>query len=152
MPRLYLIPTIYAICIFGSILPTTVGTGKQKTNIPSLRLVITTPVLLYVLYQIPKTTCGDAAQDSVLFLNGFLILVRWVDYMILNVPEQAFRRIPTVEEDSTKEKGVDSGAPEEMTLAKLKWSVALWTTFRGVGWNWKVRNIPAAAPIGTSRW
>lgn len=34
---------------------------------------------------------------------------------------------------------------------RLQWSVSLWCSTRGIGWNWKVSNVPEAVAPGYSR-
>lgn len=36
-------------------------------------------------------------------------------------------------------------------LERLQWSVSLWCSTRGIGWNWKVSNVPEPVEPGYSR-
>ena len=69
-------------------------------------------------------------------VNVCLALLKYVDFSVLRIPEQELYRIhPDGTTETTKE-------IEEMTLwQKFKWNLDLYTTTRGIGWNWCVKNV-----------
>jgi hypothetical protein len=78
-PRPRLIPSIFVVCLAGTVLP------------PNLlnNLSIGT-IALYLSAQIPKATSGRIAQDYMLPIQALLFVTQWVDFCVLkNVPEAA---------------------------------------------------------------
>ena len=62
-----------------------------------------------------------------------------IDRIWLSNTETDFQRI-LAEDDNGKM--VFEQAPQPLTWRRLKWASELGTTYRGVGWNWLVRNTP----------
>ncbi|KAL6820003.1 membrane bound O-acyl transferase family domain-containing protein [Trichoderma camerunense] len=80
------------------------------------------------------------AQPSFLFspMFGFAVTVRWVYMVVLDTAEVGFFRGTSYDKEES---------PLKLGLwKKLKWSADLWFSWRGVGWNWEVSNIPR--PVG----
>lgn len=80
------------------------------------------------------------AQPSFLFspMFGFAVTVRWVYMVVLDTAEVGFFRGASSDKEES---------PLKLGLwKKLKWSADLWFSWRGVGWNWEVSNIPR--PVG----
>ncbi|QYS92759.1 MBOAT_2 domain-containing protein [Trichoderma simmonsii] len=80
------------------------------------------------------------AQPSFLFspMFGFAVTVRWVYMVVLDTAEVGFFRGPSSDKEES---------PLKFGLwKKLKWSADLWFSWRGVGWDWEVSNIPR--PVG----
>ena len=127
-PRPHLIPSIFVVCLAGTVLP------------PSLlnNLSIGT-IALYLSAQIPKATSGNIAQDFMLPIQTILCVAQWVDFCVLHSPDEFSR--------DKDEKKVPKTWRE-----KLSWAWGLNTTYRGIGWNWKVKNVPEAAPLSTTKW
>lgn len=87
------------------------------------------------------------AQPSFLFspMFGFAVTVRWVYMVVFDTAEVSFMRV--TEQGQGKEE-----SPLEFGLwKKLKWSADLWFSWRGVGWNWEVSNLPRPATQIASR-
>ena len=38
--------------------------------------------------------------------------------------------------------------PVDSWFERLRWTISLWSTTRGVGWNWMVKNVPKSVPPG----
>ncbi|UKZ74607.1 hypothetical protein TrVFT333_002277 [Trichoderma virens FT-333] len=83
------------------------------------------------------------AQPSFLFspMFGFAVTVRWVYMVVLDTAEISFF-LRTDDKESPLKFGL---------WKKLKWSADLWFSWRGVGWNWEVSNIPRPASQIASR-
>ncbi|PMD36334.1 hypothetical protein L207DRAFT_516028 [Hyaloscypha variabilis F] len=126
--RYHLIPSIFAVCLAGTVLP------PNLFNILSV-----TTSALYLSVQIPAATSGTIPEDYMLPIQALLFITQWVDFCVVHSPAEFSR-------DKDKEK-----VPKTW-LEKLRWSWSLNTTFRGIGWNWKVKNVPEAAPLSTTRW
>ena len=74
-------------------------------------------------------------------IQALIIISQWVDFCVIHSPAEASR-------DKDKDKDKDP----KTWLEKLSWSWGLNTTYRGIGWNWKVKNVPEAAPLSTTKW
>lgn len=127
-PRPYLIPSIYLACVIGSLLP-------QGT----LRAFFVTSVLVYLTAQIPKFTTGDLALDSLLPIQATLVLLHWLDFFVFHSQDDWVR-------------WKDARVSRNGWKQRLRWSSDLNTAMRGIGWNWKVNNVPKGAPGGTTKW
>lgn len=126
--RPHLIPSIFLVCLVGTVLP------------PSLANTLSvSAITLYLSAQIPKATSGKFAQDYMLPIQTLLLITQWLDFCVLHLPDEFSR-------DEDKEK-----IPKTW-WEKLSWSWSLNTTYRGIGWNWKVKNVPEAAPLSTKKW
>jgi hypothetical protein len=127
-PRPRLIPSIFVVCLAGTVLP------------PNLlnNLSIGT-IALYLSAQIPKATSGRIAQDYMLPIQALLFVTQWVDFCVLHSPDEFSR--------DKDEKKVPKTWRE-----RLRWAWGLNTTYRGIGWNWKVKNVPEAAPLSMTKW
>lgn len=100
------------------------------------RNVIALPPILYIAYNLRQHTTGRADQDYLNAVNVCIALLKYVDFSILRIPEQELHRVrPDGSVETTKE-------VEEMTIwQKFKWNLDLYTTARGIGWNWRVKNV-----------
>ncbi|KAH6717988.1 membrane bound O-acyl transferase family-domain-containing protein [Leptodontidium sp. MPI-SDFR-AT-0119] len=127
-PRPHLIPSIYLTCVIGSLLPQ----GK-------LRALSVTSVLIYLIAQIPKFTTGVLAQDSLGPIQATLSLLHWLDFFVFHSQNDWVR-------------AKDAGVPRKGWKQKLGWSWDLNIAMRGIGWNWRVNNVPGGAPVGTLKW
>jgi hypothetical protein len=130
-PRPYPIPTIYLTCIFGSLLPP----GKIRSTSVTL-------AALWLLKKIPECTSGEVSQDVLAPIQGVLVLVQFLDFFVLNA-EEGFER----------EKDGDRGKEKKGMgwWERFWWKFDLCTNMRGTAWNWKVKNVPNAATVGTSK-
>ena len=104
-------------------------------------------VLLYVQKEYPKSATGHAGRDYLIAINVTLIAFKFADFVYLRTPENAAHRVnesgkPIEDGNSLR----NASYPE-----RLKWAANLFSTFRGVGWNWRVKNIQDVPP-GTTRW
>ncbi|OAG43733.1 hypothetical protein AYO21_01960 [Fonsecaea monophora] len=92
--------------------------------------------ILCILANLRIHTAGRPEEDYLNAINICLILIRCIDFEILHNAEQTFCREKS---DGTFETADDI---EKMTLwQKFQWSVSLFTTMRGIGWNWRVKNV-----------
>lgn len=103
------------------------------------RALLTLPPLLYLLLQVRRTTSGINAEDYMLAVNISQFSCRYVTSVLFATPENDMHRVVLTGEN----KGMRE--PENaLTMdwwSKLKWSMQLWSTLRGVGWNWRVKNV-----------
>ena len=114
--RHHLIPSIFAVCLAGTVLPP----GLLNT-------LAVSAITFYLSAQIPKATSGKTAQDYMLPIQALLYITQWIDFCVFHSPDEFSR-------DMDKEK-----VPKTW-WEKLSWSWALNTTYRGIGWNWKVKD------------
>ena len=126
--RPYLIPSIYLTCVVGSLLPQ----GK-------LRALSVKSALIYLIAQIPKCTTGVLAQDSLGPIQATLVLLHWLDFFVCHS-----------QDDWTRQR--DGGGDHKGLRRRLVWSWDLNIAMRGIGWNWKVNNVPKGAKADTQRW
>lgn len=124
----FLVPAILIASICGSLL--------QKGNVRSIGV---TSILFYLLRQISRHRTGDLIQDGLLPIQGLILFLHWFDFFVLHTPEREYFRLKDkVDETKTR-------------WGNLGWHFDLNTSLRGIGWNWKVKNIPAA-DAGSRKW
>ncbi|KAJ9494805.1 hypothetical protein H2202_009706 [Exophiala xenobiotica] len=100
------------------------------------RSVIGIPPILWIAYNLRQYSCGKSEIDYLDAANVFIGVMRYLDFCVLHVPERVFCRVGA-ENRVEAEKDV-----QNMTLwRKLHWNFDLFMTWRGVGWNWKVKNV-----------
>lgn len=69
------------------------------------------------------------------------ITLRWAFMVVWGTPEEDYFHL---QDRAT--------SPHHLgPLRKLKWSADLWVQWRGVGWNWKVDNVPEISSGSPSR-
>jgi len=131
--------------------------GASAINITSLllppgpvRIGMAMPALLYCLYSTRSHTSGKPAEDYIMAVNVSMTLLKFIDFVVLRTPEKCVYHV----KDGRPVEA--SRNPENMNLwQKLKWSLSLFTTYRGLGWienwNWKVRNVDEV-PEDTPKW
>lgn len=54
----------------------------------------------------------------------------------------------TTDKEAAEPNALTSARANGSWWERLRWSVSLWSTTRGVGWNWKVSNVPEPVPPG----
>jgi hypothetical protein len=144
-PPPFLVPTIFLVSLGGSLLPP----GRA-------RALSITAVLSCLLAQFRHPT-GDVIQDGLLPIQGLIIFSHWVDFYLLHGPEREFyqvRDVKDVKDGDVKGReagGKGEGKERENVEGKneggrqgLGWHFDLMTSMRGVGWNWRVKNIPSS--------
>lgn len=130
-PGPFLVPSILLTSLCGSLLPP----GK-------LRSLSVTATLAYLVTLVVRNPTGDVVNDTLLPIQALILLVQWVDLYVLHAPEKEFWKVGDEKVgNGGLEKGVPSGWRE-----KLGWVWGLKFTLRGVGWNWRVKNIPTESP------
>lgn len=114
------------------------GIGMLTLLLPQghFRNAIAIPVLLWIPYNLRRYTTGKPVEDYLSAVQVSVALIRYLDFCTFKIPEQSLRRV-----------GADGSTetPQEiqnMTLwQKLRWNFDLFTTLRGIGWNWRVKNV-----------
>jgi hypothetical protein len=103
------------------------------------RALLTLPPLLYLLVQARRTTSGINAGDYIFAINIAGFAYRYAAYVLLTTPEDHIHRVIL----SGEKKGMkEPEDPRAMDLwSKLKWSTHFWFSMRGIGWNWRVKNV-----------
>ena len=103
------------------------------------RLVLTFPAILYLVFRVRTSTSGNQVEDYILAVNACGLIYKYVSFVVLKTPEFEIHRVFM----SGAKKG--SKIPEDPVAMepwdKLKWSIQFWTSLRGVGWNWQVKNV-----------
>ena len=101
------------------------------------RQFLAVPSLLGILYYQRHHTTGRTEQDYLTAINISLLLARLVDACVLHDAEHDFHRV-----DASGKARETAEEIEKMTLwQKLRWNLDLFTTMRGIGWNWRVKNV-----------
>ncbi|EXJ86025.1 hypothetical protein A1O1_06394 [Capronia coronata CBS 617.96] len=105
-----------------------------------LRHSLAIPALLWIPYSLRQYTTGQTEEDYLTAINVCMALGKYIDFCILRTSEHACRRVApdgsleTLQEITT------------LTLwQKLRWNFDLFTTMRGIGWNWRVKNVEEVA-------
>ena len=106
-----------------------------------LRTVLTLPPLLYLLFQVRRTTSGVIAEDYMLAINVAHLFYRHVTFVLFATPKWDMYRVVV----SGEKKGMrELEDPQSMGLwAKLERSMHFWCSLRGIGWNWGIEKIDA---------
>jgi len=134
-----ILPAFSFVCVSSLLLPP--GAARRA---------ITLPPLLYLLSQVRKCSAGTDVEDYVLAVNVTGLLYKYVDFILLCDTETQLYRVKEAENKDGPRLNED---PANMGLwQKCKWSVDLWTTLRGVGWNWRVKNVDALRDNVTRQW
>ncbi|KAF4633757.1 hypothetical protein G7Y89_g4360 [Cudoniella acicularis] len=129
-PQPWLIPSMYLLCISGSLIPEGI-----------VRSASVTLGLMYLALRIPKYTLGEVPQDYLFPIQALQAILHWIDFYVIHSPD-----------DFSRAKDGTSPPPPKTAWGKLKQAWDLNTTMRGIGWNWQVKNIPEAASEGTTNW
>lgn len=109
------------------------------------RSIIAVPSILWLAYGLRQYSTGKAEEDYLNAVNVTIALFKFVDFATLRTPEQTVHRIGPGGRMETTEQ------VERMTLwQKLKWNLELYSTARGIGWNWQVKNTDHV-PEGITR-
>ena len=120
-------PTIgatYGLCFVSLLLPRGV-----------LRRALAIPPVLCLLYNLQRHTAGVWEQDYLAAIQVTIFLVKVTDLCIVHDAERDFRRLNI--------EGDDAEAITRMSVwQKFWWKFDLWTSLRGIGWNWEVKNVP----------
>lgn len=103
-------------------------------------------LILYVHKEYPKYTTGKVHEDYLIAANIVLTSFKFVDFVYLRVPEDAAYRVNASGEPIEDVKSLRNATYWQ----RLKWAASLFSTFRGVGWNWRVKNVEIV-PQGTKR-
>lgn len=102
-------------------------------------------------------------------VNAAVLLLKWIDWVVLRRAEEAVWEVEErgpgpgpkgveygnarlKEEVSGHSGGAARGRGPETLWGRFCWGFRLFATNRGVGWNWKVKNVPEAVPLGFSKW
>lgn len=103
------------------------------------RAIFTLPLLLYLLLQVRRTTSGTHAEDYLLAINISQFFYRYLASVLFSTAEDDMYRVIM----SGEKKGMRE--PEDARTmdvwSKLKWSVHFYFSMRGIGWNWRVKNV-----------
>ena len=105
----------------------------------AVRLVLTLPPILFLMSQARRTTSGNNVEDYIFAVNASGLLYKYITFVVFRKPETDMWRVQM--EGENKGKPEEEVAQEMDLWSKFKWSLHFWTTLRGVGWNWQVRNV-----------
>ncbi|OAP60780.1 hypothetical protein AYL99_05782 [Fonsecaea erecta] len=101
-----------------------------------LRKIIPISLIFCIISNLRRHTARRPEEDYLNAVNVCLILFRCIDFAVLHDAEQTFHRVKS---DGTIE---NAEHIEKMTIwQKFCWSLHLFTTMRGIGWNWRVKNV-----------
>ena len=102
-------------------------------------MVLTLPPLLYLVFQVRRTTSGLNVEDYTLAATISQFSYRYVTSVLFATPEKDMHRVVVAGEKNGTREPED---PQSMGLwSKLKWSMHFWFSMRGIGWNWRVKNV-----------
>jgi hypothetical protein len=112
-----------------------------------VRDIVGAIILWYIQREYPKSATGHAGRDYLIAINITLTAFKFIDFVYLRVPENAAHRVNVSGEPIESGKSIRDASHWK----RLKWAWDLFSTLRGVGWNWRVKNIEDV-PRGTTRW
>lgn len=126
----------------GSIL---IGVTSLLLPQGQFRNAIALPPLLWLAWTVRQHTAGSPEEDYLTAVNVVMAITKYIDFAVMRIPEQSCHRIrPDNRIETTDE-------INRMSLwQKFKWSLQLACTTRGVGWDWRVKNVEPVPP-GISR-
>jgi hypothetical protein len=124
------------------LIPTYAGVITASVFIPTkfLRVGLVLPVAVGLLSMVPKYSWPDFALQYLTMIPVLGLMMQWLDFVVVNGPEKDFYRKA---EGQTDEDAKVQGSMPTSFFSKLLWSTSLFTTTRGIGWNWRVKNAPA---------
>ncbi len=112
------------------------------------RKIIAVPPILWLLYNLRQHTTGKGEEDYLTAVNISMTLARFVDVCALRDAEKELWRVNP--DGSARETADDI---QKMTLwQKFRWNLDLFMTMRGVGWNWRVKNVDEVPMNISRRW
>lgn len=113
-----------------------VGMGALLLPQGPFRKAIAIPPLIAIAYNIRRHSTGQPAEDYLSAVNVCMTMCKFVDFCVLDDPEQSCLRVwPDGTTETTQE-------IQSMSMwQKLRWNFDLFATMRGIGWNWKVKNV-----------
>jgi hypothetical protein len=76
--------------------------------------------------------------DYLMPVQAVLAVIHWIDFFVIHSPGGYSR-------------AKDKGAVPTSLWEKLRWNWDLMISMRGIGWDWKVKNVPKG-DVGISRW
>jgi hypothetical protein len=124
---------------------TAIGIATLLLPQGQFRNVIAVPSILWIAYNLRQHSTGKTEEDYMTAINVCMTLIKIADFAILGIPEQSVRRIRSDGSVETAEE------IKNMTVSqKLRWNLDLFLTMRGIGWNWRVKNVDAV-PADVSR-
>jgi hypothetical protein len=86
---------------------------------------------------------GNLVNDGLLVIQAAILLTQWIDFHVLHTPEKDFWMAEHFKGVDEGEKVTRVGVEKLGWKAKLGWVVDLKSRARGLGWNWRVKNIPS---------
>ena len=104
----------------------------------TFRKYLPVPAVLYLCYYTRTHRLGDLAEDYLIPIDLAWLLIRWVDIAIVHDHERDLRRI---NDHETGELEIVEEIERLTTWQRFTRSLHLITNCRGVGWNWRVKNI-----------
>lgn len=117
-----------------------VFTGSLLLPTKFLRVAIGGPIALILLNKVSQHSINGFLFEYLLMIPLTGLLWQWMDFVIVNDPEEAFYK---TDASQTQDEAKRTGSMPKDAVGKLMWGTALFTTVRGIGWNWKVKNVPA---------
>jgi hypothetical protein len=124
----------------GPTLGASFGVGFVGLLLPQgiLRRAFAIPPLLFLLYNLRQHTAGAWEQDYLAAIQVTGFLIKTTDLCIVHHAENDFWRVKPDGSRRETNQEVHSMSP----WRRLLWKLDLWTSIRGIGWNWKVKNVP----------
>ncbi|EKG10411.1 Cytochrome P450 [Macrophomina phaseolina MS6] len=110
------------------------------------RALLSGSALAYLLLQAPRYTASDAAVDFIGGVYMGAVALKWLDFVVLHRTESEYHR----SNPSASNPDINTGQFDSW-ISRLSYSFSLWTTTRGVGWSWQVKNIPRGVLAGYPR-
>lgn len=124
----------------------TIGITAMLLPQSTLRTTVAIPPILWFLYNVRQHTTGKREEDYLTAVNISMTLAKFLDVGVLRNAENEFQRVNP--DGSARETPDDL---QKMTLwQKFRWNLDLFVTMRGIGWNWRVKNVDEV-PLDISR-
>ena len=101
------------------------------------RLLITIPILA-LFTRFHSSYAGVPKVDYPLSLWLMWIFVRYIDISLLG-PDDKMWRLEKLKKLSSNTKTKRAHLRDGNFAIRLKRSLSLWTTLRGIGWNWEIK-------------
>ncbi|KAH7304852.1 membrane bound O-acyl transferase family-domain-containing protein [Rhexocercosporidium sp. MPI-PUGE-AT-0058] len=137
-PPSWVQPSIAAACILSILLPS----GPIRISSGG--------IILGLFFYIYAWTATNELDGYSAGTGSIALVFRWIDIVLIHHPERDFWRTAEVDGKDMSGRVIVEGRAPEGSWAKLKWFTDLWLSARGVGWNMRVSQMPAAAPKAMS--
>lgn len=113
------------------------------------RLLFLLALTVPIYAALPFYTTGDVTRDYLIGCAFGIQIFLVADFFLLSKPEAEFWRVDECGKAVNGKRGWEGNG---WSLEKFWWSAGIWSTARGIGWSWEVKNTNPKPPVGYPVW